>query len=75
MLSFLYQLVHNFESSHGVHPNLLYLNQDHLTQLRDAFSADLSLEQILLHLNLELILSADTAHPRVAWSPPRAHAV
>jgi hypothetical protein len=33
MLSFLYRLVENYHREHGLHPNLLYVNQRHYQKL------------------------------------------
>ena len=36
MLSFLYRLVEHYHREHGLHPNLLYLNQWHYRKLLDS---------------------------------------
>ncbi len=68
MLSFIYNLVSNFESSHGIRPNLLYLNEDHLHHLSDEFSEEYDLFQIMNMLQMEFIIDNETMHPHVAWT-------
>ena len=68
MLSFIYNLVNNFESSHGIRPNLLHLNDSHLQHLIDGFSDDYDLVQIMDFLKLEIIIDREVIHPRVSWS-------
>ncbi len=75
MLSFIVQLSSRFERKHGVRPNLLYLSNEHFQQLQEALSGTQDMADLLQHLDMELIISRDAIHPRVAWSPVRAHAV
>ncbi len=75
MISFIVQLASRFERKHGVRPNLLYINYEHFQQLKDTFGETQEADAMLRRLDMELILSRDVIHPRVAWSPVRAHAV
>jgi len=68
MLSFIYNLVNAFEASHGIHPNLLYLSTTHLKHLREQFSDDYDLIQIMNFLEMEIIIDNESIHPHVAWT-------
>lgn len=68
MLSYIYRQVRDFERQHGVHPNLLYLNQHHLRNLEQTFSSNIDLQGIMDFLEVVLIVDKNTVHPRVAWS-------
>ncbi len=68
MLSFIYNLASSFESSHGLRPNLLYLNQSHLRYLAEGFGNDYDLFQIKNMLQMEIIIDNEAVHPHVAWT-------
>ena len=68
MLSFIYNLVQSFETSHGMRPNLLYLNQTHLQHLKQGFSEEYDLFQITNMLQMEIIIDNEAVHPHVAWT-------
>jgi hypothetical protein len=68
MLSYLYQITRNFERQHGYAPNLLYLNPDQFSQLQSDLADIPHLEGLTLFLGMELVLSKDCQHPKVAWS-------
>jgi len=68
MLSFIVNLVNNFELSHGIRPNLLYINEAHLQHLIKGFSAEYDLFQIMDMLQLEFIIDNAAVHPHVAWT-------
>ena len=68
MLSFIYTLVNNFQSSHGIKPNLLFLSDDHLKHLVEQFASDYDLFQIMDMLEMEIIVDNESVHPRVAWT-------
>lgn len=68
MLSFIYSLANDFDSSHGMRPNLLYINKSHLQHLMAGFSDDYDLFQVMSMLQMEFIIDNDIAHPRVAWT-------
>jgi hypothetical protein len=68
MLSFIYNLVNNFETSHGLRPNLLYLNETHLHHLAEGFSDEYDLFEIMNMLQMEIIIDNEAVHPHVAWT-------
>lgn len=68
MLAYIYRLVTSFEQEHGVHPNLLYINQDHLEHLKDAFDSRFTIYEIMSMLNMEVILDNSSVHPHVCWT-------
>ncbi|MBI5461899.1 MAG: hypothetical protein HY941_06915 [Gammaproteobacteria bacterium] len=67
MLSFIYRLATRFEHAHQVRPNLLYLNPEHLGQLRESFADPEDLGRILDILHMELIVDTEVVHPHVGW--------
>ena len=68
MLSHIYRLIKNFEQQHGIHPNLLHLNRNHVGHLKGAFEDSYSLQQIMNMLDMELIIEEEIMHPHVAWT-------
>jgi len=70
MLSHLYKLVNNFEKAHGILPTLLYLNYEHINQLKLSFNNEMSMQQIIEMLQLEIIVQKDVIHPHVLWTQP-----
>jgi hypothetical protein len=68
MLSHIYRLIRNFKLEHGIHPNLLHLNRNHVEHLKAAFEDSYSLEQIMNVLDMELIIEEEIMHPHVAWT-------
>jgi len=69
MLSFIYRLIHHFEKEHGIHPNLLYLNQAHMQALREQLRSSTLLDEIVTLLGMEIIISQEIVHPHVVWTP------
>lgn len=67
MLGYIYRLVRDFEHEHGIHPNLLYLNQFHSEHLRTAFAENYSMSLIMDLLDMDLVIENDIMHPHVAW--------
>jgi len=67
MLSYIYHQINNFQNSHGVLPNVLYLNNEHYQRLLGAYDASMSVMGITQHLQLELVIDATAIHPHVAW--------
>lgn len=70
MLSFIYRLVRNFEYEHGMQPNLLYLNQTHLSVLSEEVNASIKLDDLADLLEMEIVISQEAIHPHVVWRQP-----
>lgn len=68
MLAYIYRVVREFEQTHGMHPNLLYLNRAHSEHLQATFTEGYTLGQIMAQLQMELIIDQDIVHPHVAWT-------
>lgn len=68
MLAYIYRLVTHFEKEHGMHPNLLYINQDHLQHLKSSFDARYSITEIMSILNMEVTIDQNSVHPHVCWT-------
>jgi hypothetical protein len=68
MLSFVYRLIKDFERTHGVAPNVLYMSEKHYFALRENL-AELGHEETEAFLRLEIALTP-TAHPHVSWHDP-----
>ena len=69
MLSFLYNLAHNFELSHGYRANLLYINHLHYTALRAELAEINDLDKLSQFLGMDLVISTEATHPHVVWQP------
>lgn len=67
MLGFIYRLVRGFERENGIHPNLLYLNEQHARSLREGFSEEFTLQMIMDFLQMDLVINRDVVHPQVIW--------
>lgn len=65
MLDYLSRLVSGFEHAHGMHPNLLYINQHHLNQLKSSFDESITLQEIMESLEMDLVIDSYTTHPHV----------
>ena len=68
MLSYIYRLVTCFEREHGLRPNLLYINQDHLQHLKFSFDESYSMSQIMDMFKMEVIIDPGSVHPHVCWA-------
>lgn len=68
MLSYLYQIARHFEQQHGYPPNILYLSSSHLFRLQNDLADIPQLSDLTLFLGMELVLSDDYTHPKVAWT-------
>ena len=66
MLSYIYQIAYQFEHSHELRPNTLYLNPDHFTHLRSEFSDPDDIDAISTYLGMQIIICHDALHPHVA---------
>jgi hypothetical protein len=68
MLSYIYRLIRDFEQEHGIHPNILYLNDVHARHLKDGFAEEYSYQTIRDLLQMEFVVNKETLHPHVAWT-------
>lgn len=68
MISFILRLIDEFKQEHGYQPNLLYLNEFHLTHLKSGFAEDFTLQVICEVFQMELIVNREVIHPHVAWT-------
>ena len=68
MLSYLYRIVTHYQRTHGVAPTLMYINPEHLIQLRRDLSGISDLEDISRFLGMEILLDREVRHPHVTWS-------
>ena len=70
MLSFLYQLIETFHRTHGVHPNVVYMNRLHYRKLLEGLPAMKGQEEVSRFLTMEIVISPEVAHPHVARMHP-----
>jgi hypothetical protein len=68
MLSFIYQLAHEYEAEHGFRPNVLYLNRQHFSELQNQLAEIRNLDRMNQLLGMEIVLDSDLTHPHVSWS-------
>lgn len=68
MLSYLFQLIDQFQRQHGVEPNLLYLNELHMAELKKAVTCGQTTQSISEMFKMEFIISREITHPHVAWT-------
>lgn len=68
MLSFIYQLAHEYENEHGFRPNVLYMNQAHFGHLQCQLAEIRDLDTMNKLLGMEIVLDSDLTHPHVCWS-------
>ncbi len=64
MLSYILGMAFRFEREHGISPNLVYLNQEHMRRL----CAELGVAAVLKlseRLGLAVMVYPDIAHPQV----------
>ena len=73
MLSYILGMAFRFEREHGLSPNLLYLNQEHMRCLcaELGVSAERKLSE---RLGLVVMVYPDIAHPQVALLQQSRHA-
>ena len=69
MLSFLYNLAHGFETSHGYRANLLYINQRHYDALLEDLAEIDNLDNLKQFLGMDIVFSEEATHPHVVWQP------
>ena len=69
MLSFIFRLIRDFEQEHGIQPNILYINENHAQHLKNGFAESFTYQAIRDLLQMEFVISRETVHPHVAWTP------
>ncbi len=67
MLRFIYRLSITLKRPHSYTPNLVHLGPMHYEQLRRELGAIEDERSIRDQLGLEIMVSSDVLHPRVAW--------
>lgn len=67
MLSFIYNVGQQFEKEHGFSPNTLYMNYAYLECLKQQLENPLDFDSVTSLLGMELVISADSVRPTVAW--------
>jgi len=67
MLSYIFRLADHFQRQHGIDPNLFYLNELHMLELRKAFTANQTMPSITDFLRMDIIISREITHPKVSW--------
>ena len=70
MLSFLFRLIRAYHREHGFLPNVLYLNDLHYQKLCESLPDLPRHEDLTAFLELEIVISTETAHPNLAWLNP-----
>jgi hypothetical protein len=65
MLSYIYQIANTFEQSHGIKPNLLYLNPIHFSNLREQLAELNTRDELIRFLGMEIIITPEAIHPQV----------
>ena len=66
MLSFIVSLVNNYETYHGVRPNLVYMNETHYSYLREELPGVRDHEDVTAILGVDIALNDETLRPHVA---------
>ncbi len=66
MLSFIVSLVNNYETHHGVRPNLVYMNETHYSYLREELPGVRDHEDVTAILGVDIALNDETLRPHVA---------
>jgi len=66
MLSFIYQIMREFEVEHGIKANVLYLNNEQFDRLRQDFSEPDDIDAIISRLDMELVIDKSTLHPHLS---------
>ncbi|WP_455202547.1 hypothetical protein [Kaarinaea lacus] len=68
MLSYIYRQIRDFENQHGILPNLLYINEQHVEHLKNSVDEEFTLQNIAELLQLEVVIHQEVLHPHVAWT-------
>lgn len=71
MLDFIRLCANKFEVNHGLKPNILYLNQAHLSQIQTDSAIFGEFSQLLEQSEINLVVSQSIIHPVVSHIPDR----
>jgi hypothetical protein len=66
MLSHIVSLVSNYERSHGVRPNLVYMNETHYECLREELPGVRDHDDVTTIIGVDIALSEEVLRPQVA---------
>jgi len=66
MLSHIVSLVSTYESSHGVRPNLVFMNEGHYAALREEMPGVRDHNDVTSILGVDIALSDEALRPHVA---------
>ncbi len=66
MLSHIVTLVNSYERSHGVRPNVVYLNETHYGYLREELPGVRDHFDVVTILGVDIALSDEVINPQVA---------
>ena len=71
MLAFIMGMLQAYENTHGFRPQLVYLNQKHLTQLlTECPWLNIMEDRPALGFRIVLISEKELSHPKAVWIPP-----
>jgi hypothetical protein len=75
MLSYILRQIQSFERNHGMRPNVVFLNPQHLDALRHEYP-QLFREDPVIALGFRVVILPRElgSHPQVAWLPQQAQA-
>ena len=66
MLSYILRLADQFQRQHSEEPNLLYLNELHMLELKNAFASNHTTPSITDFLAMDIIISREITYPIVS---------
>lgn len=66
MLSHIVSLVSTYEQSHGIRPNLVFMNEGHYAALREELPGVRDHDDVTVILGVDIALSDEAIRPHVA---------
>lgn len=66
MLSHIVSLVNNYESNHGIRPNLVFMNETHYGLLREELPGVRDHDDVTSIIGVDIALSDEAIRPHVA---------
>ena len=66
MLSHIVNLVSTYEQSHGIRPNLVFMNETHYSYLREELPGVRDHDDVTNIIGVDIALSDDAVRPHVA---------